>query len=524
MSDLYPGELMVIGFEGTEVTPALKEWITRRHAGGLVFFSRNLTSMAQACKFIAECQHLRSSVSSLPLFIAIDQEGGAVSRIVRGMTVLPGNMALGSIGSEDSAYAAGRIIAVEMGLMGFNVNFAPVADLSCNAQNQAVGVRSFGGDPEKVGRLACAFIEGLQSHGMMAVIKHFPGLGHCTADPHKDLPRVDEPEKELMEKDCVPFSMAVAAGVSMVMSAHAVYRCWEPKDPVPATLSRRVLHGILRQTMGFRGLVISDDLAMEAPSSHFSMQEIAVKAVRAGVNILLSCHSQDKQLALHRALESCVKAGGGEEQGIRESLQKMEQAKAKLKQNPYDGVADMATLGAHRQLADRMGRESITVYRNENGLVPLHLKKTQKIIVFVPRYESQTQVEDSALPSGGDVPVLLEMFKKQHGNTSLRAIDLSPSPRDFARLRECEDCDVAVLLTYNAHLHPKQMEFARKLLAHKKDVIVAAIRNPYDLEALKEARTALATYGFRNCSMGALIQVLFGDIEPAGRMPVHLNS
>ncbi len=527
MNQVLPGELMMIGFDGMEVTPALKEWVTKRHVGGVVLFSRNLLLMGPVYKLISDLQELRSKVSSLPLIVAIDQEGGVVSRLIKGTTVLPGNMVLGGIGSEDSAFAAGRIAAVEMRMLGFNVNLAPVMDLSCEPKNLIVGVRSFGEDPALVGKLGSAMIEGMQAYGMLATAKHFPGLGRCRVDPHQDLPVVPCQDKKLLQDGLKPFAAAIAAGVKIIMTAHAAFRHWEPNGVVPATLSRTLLDGVLRKQMGFGGVILSDDLEMQALTKYFSAQEIAFRGIQAGLDMFLVCHSQDRQLETFEALKQILQEDPDLAQRMEKSLKRIQEIKRRLGDVPSSEEVNVGTLGIHKELVERMGRDSITLVKDEVGMLPVRLKKSQKMILLMPRYETKaplTQVEESARTQEEHVePLLLTLLRCMHANVQMRQIDLSPSQEDFKFIAACGAYDLVLLLTYNAHLFPKQMEFAKQLLSKKKEVIVVAIRNPYDLAQLKDANTALATYGFQDCSMKALVDALFGDIIPKGKMPVSLD-
>ncbi len=514
---------MMIGFEGTEVTPDLSVWITERHIGGVVLFSRNMKSMGQTAKLIGKLQGLRATISDQPLLVAVDQEGGAVARLVPGMTVLPGNMALGSIGKEDSAFAAGQITGIEMTLMGFNINFAPVLDISSNPRNPVVGVRSFGSDPETVGRLAASMMEGLQSQGMLATAKHFPGLGACALDPHQGLPVIDADEKQMLQRDIVPFTTVISAGVQLVMTSHAIYRAWETGQ-VPATFSKRILMDLLRVKLGFHGVIISDDVEMGALMRHFSIAEIARQSVVAGVNIIQCCHTQTTQIALFDSLQMLAMAGGEVEVCMEESLKKIRRLKTLLGENTRHSHATLQTLGIHQQVAQRMARDSITLIKDDVAAVPLRLSKNQKILVLEPAYAMQTQVEDREITRNEDDAPMLRFIRTFHANTQWKKFNLSPTDADARLIPLAKTFDVVLLLTYNAHLVPDQMEFARQIVAQHPQAIIAAIRNPYDLIELGDAPTQLATYGFRVCSIKALIEVLFGDVIPNGIMPVQLEK
>ncbi|MBI4832097.1 MAG: hypothetical protein HY801_11225 [Candidatus Lindowbacteria bacterium] len=256
------GELFMVGYPGTDPMAA-SELICRYRVGGIILFSRNVKDAAHARAVCEKLHELRRSVSDTPLFIAIDQEGGAVARITDGVTVFPGNMALGATGSERFAREAGRITANELASLGINVNFAPVLDISSNPRNPGVGARSFGSDPALVARLSSAMLEATQESGLCATAKHFPGLGEAQVDSHNELPAVDATVEDMQQRELVPYRSAIEAGVAFIMTAHCSYPRLD-NSGAPATLSQPILTNLLREQMGFKGIVITDCLEMAA--------------------------------------------------------------------------------------------------------------------------------------------------------------------------------------------------------------------------------------------------------------------
>jgi beta-N-acetylhexosaminidase len=296
------GERVFVGFPGHEPTPDLKALIRDYAVGGVILFARNVDSPEQVADLVREMQGLaRAAGHELPLLVGVDQEGGRVARLKDPWTRWPPLRALGALGSEEHARRFGGALAAELGACGIRLDCAPVVDVDTNPGNPVIGDRSLGDDPEHVGRLGAAIIEGLQSGGCAASAKHFPGHGDTSVDSHKDLPFVDHPRSRLEDVEWRPFRRAIAAGVATVMTAHIVVREIDPESP--ATLSRPVLD-ILRNELGFRGVILSDDLEMKAVAARYPIGEAARRAAIAGCDAVLVCEHPDAQVA---ALEAFIR-------------------------------------------------------------------------------------------------------------------------------------------------------------------------------------------------------------------------
>ncbi|UCD83793.1 MAG: beta-N-acetylhexosaminidase [Deltaproteobacteria bacterium] len=303
------GQLLMVGFNGLSSTREIKELITEYHIGGVILFERNIKSPLQIAKL---CQELQSASPEIPLFIAIDQEGGkGFSRLKAPFTLFPGNHALGECflktKSIKLAYQFGEVTAKELNAVGINFNLAPVLDVNTNPKNPIIGKRAFGDDSHLVSELGLAVIAGLQDNKVIACGKHFPGHGDTAVDSHKELPVVDHDLKRLCKVELRPFEHAVKNGLRTVMTAHVLYPQLDKK--FPATLSGRIVDGLLREKLDFEGLVISDDLEMGAIAKNFEIEEAAVKAVKAGIDILLISHHPDKQKQVFRAILNAVEQG-----------------------------------------------------------------------------------------------------------------------------------------------------------------------------------------------------------------------
>jgi beta-N-acetylhexosaminidase len=286
--------LFCVGFHGRSPSPEVKE-LVRRGVHGVVLFSRNVESAEQVAALVRELKEL----AGRPLLVAVDQEGGRVARLraPQGFTELPPMRALGETGDAVLAREVGALLGSELRAVGIDQDYAPVVDVDTNPANPVIGDRALSRDPAAVARLGAALVEGLQSAGVAACAKHFPGHGDTSQDSHRDLPRLPHALERLRAVELPPFRAAARAGVAAVMTAHVVFEALDPARP--ATLSPEVMR-LLRDEAGFQGCAISDDLEMKAVAEHFPLEEAAPGAVLAGVDALLVCHRADVQ---HRAID-----------------------------------------------------------------------------------------------------------------------------------------------------------------------------------------------------------------------------
>lgn len=330
MDSLYSrlGQLFMAGMPGPVLDEDTASLIRNCNLGGIILFSRNIQDPMQLAKLCRDLQREALDAQGVPLFLAVDQEGGRVSRLREPFTVFPGNAAIGA-GAEPSsmAEAFGRVTAREMNLVGLNMDLAPVVDVQQGELEKHLQGRSFGVDPHQVALLGKAVIKSLQEGGIMAVAKHFPGLGPARVDPHLHLPIIDTDPEEMESVNLVPFKAAVEEGVTAIMTSHAVYSMLDPEHP--ATLSRPILTDLLRNTMGFQGLTITDDLEMGAIAGQKPLAEAAFLAFDAGADILLICKDQQQVLASFHLLAERIREGRISEDRMILSLERVERAKAR---------------------------------------------------------------------------------------------------------------------------------------------------------------------------------------------------
>lgn len=298
------GQLFMIGFLGTSVTPELAAFLKEYKPGGVILFSRNLESIDQIVQLTNDLQHCSPKS---PLLIAIDQEGGRVSRLPKGFTIFPPCELIGRCRSGELAYAAAATIAKELKAVGINMNMAPVLDVNSNPDNPVIGDRAFGSSPDRVIEMGLVTAAGLQDSKVVACGKHFPGHGDTNADSHKELPVVDASRERLEAVELPPFRRATAAGIATLMTAHVLYKAMD--DRLPATLSPEIITHLLRDEMRYDGVVITDDLEMHAIVDHYGPGDAAVGAVLAGCDMLLICKERDREIAAFEAVEKAVASG-----------------------------------------------------------------------------------------------------------------------------------------------------------------------------------------------------------------------
>ena len=289
---------MLLGFEGTTASPSLIETIAAGRCGGVILFARNLGTPAEIARLIGELG-AAAPAGGPPLIVAVDQEGGRVQRLKAPLTVWP---PMGRVGAHDDVAlteSVGRALGEELRLFGFNLDFAPVCDVLTNPANPVIGDRAFGATPEVVAAQAVAFLRGLEAAGVRGCAKHFPGHGDTSQDSHLDLPRVEHSMERLRAVELPPFGAMVRAGVGMVMTAHVVVSALDER---PATMSRAWIDGVLRRELGFSGVVVSDDLDMQAVAGRFPIDEVLREALAAGVDAFLLCRDPERQRQAHDAL------------------------------------------------------------------------------------------------------------------------------------------------------------------------------------------------------------------------------
>src|SRR6478672_594173 len=318
------GQLLSVGFDGTEAGEDLRARIAASEVGGVMLFRPNITSPAQVGALVASLRG--AAPGDRPLLVSIDQEGGLVQRLRAPATVWPPMLSVGRAGDAARATAVGRALGEELAAVGVGWNFAPVLDVHTNPANPVIGNRAFATSPEAVARQALAFWRGLREAGLVGCGKHYPGHGDTMTDSHHELPVVPHDIDRLRAVELAPFAAAAAAGMEAFMTAHVLYPALDPDRP--ATLSRRIATEVLRGDLGFRGVLVSDDMGMKAVADRYSIEELAVQAIEAGCDHLLARVPEDKQRAAFEAIVHAAEARSAFRTRVEESAARVAALKA----------------------------------------------------------------------------------------------------------------------------------------------------------------------------------------------------
>ncbi|MFH9200405.1 glycoside hydrolase family 3 protein [Streptomyces anulatus] len=500
------------------------ELISTYHVGGIIYFTwaHNTRDPHQIADLSNGLQRAAlAGRSRLPLLVSTDQEHGIVCRVGEPATLLPGAMALGAGGSRSDTRRAAWIAGAELAALGVNQNYAPDADVNVNPANPVIGVRSFGSDPAAVAALVAEQVKGYQGAGIASTAKHFPGHGDTSTDSHTGLPVINHTRAQWEELDAPPFRAAIRARIDSIMTAHIVVPALDPSED-PATLSRPILTGILREELGYDGVVVTDSLGMEGVRTKYGDDRVPVLALLAGVDQLLN--PPNLSVAWNAVLEA-VRGGEISEARVDESILRILRLKSRLGlfRDPFvsrRGVDRTVGSRAHRAAADRIAERTTTLLADPGTLLPLSRRSHRNLLVVGA---------DPASPSGTTGPptsTLANAFGEL-GFTA-RALSTGTAPNQ-AKIAEAvaaaEGRDAVVVATYNVTATSSQRTLVTALVATGVPVVTVAVRNPYDVAHLTGTGVAasLAAYSWTDVELRAAARVIAGHADPEGTLPVPVQ-
>ncbi len=492
---------LMVSFKGYTAPPEILTAVQRGDIATFCLFTyQNVESPAQLRELNMSLRKAAQVGGQPPPLIGIDQEGGQLIAIAGGATELPGNMALGAARSPELAEKAGRVLGRELLAMGVNLNFAPSLDVNINPDNPVVGIRSFGDDPALVAELGIAQIRGMQAEGVIATAKHFPGHGDTGVDSHHEAPIVDHSINRMRSIELLPFQSAIEAGVTAVMTSHILFTAVD--DQKPATLSSKILEGLLRQQMGFEGLIISDAMDMYAVA-RYGWQESVQAALEAGNDLVLLGHLPN-QLELNRLLSQWHRPASDAR-----IFQARQSSPAELPPLSVVGCAE------HQAIAQEIADRSITLVR-DNGVLPLRLSPDDQITVVTIRPSDLTPADTSSQVA----MTLGAALQKRHPNVTIFEISYHASENELAGILEAtREADILIIGTINAEQDAHQGHLVRAIWERGQRPIVIAMRTPYDLASFPMIETYLCAYGIREVTTEAIAKVLFGEIGATGILP-----
>lgn len=507
---------LMIAFVGTELPRSAARRIGEHGVAGVTLFrAHNIVDPPQI-RGLTDAIQVARPAAAPPLLVAADQEGGQLIGLGARTTQFAGAMALGATGDEELAERVAAATAREMRALGVNVDYAPVCDLADNPANPALGIRSFGDDPEAVGRLAAATVRGLQGEGVAATVKHFPGAGAAAADPHHELPLVPRTRAELAAHELVPFRAALAAGARMVMTGHCLLAGQD--DDLPTSLSAAILRDLLRGQLRFDGVTVTDALDMRALAQGSAQIIDAVTALRAGEDVLLGTADEPALDRLAEGLAQAQRRGlveAGYDAAARRRLGDLRRWVGRYDQPPLEVVG----CGEHQALAAELAQRSITLVRDDDRLLPLILAADARIAVVQSMPADLTPADTSSTVP----PTLASALRRRLASVEEILLPTTPGDADIAGLGErLAPFDLVVVGTFSAHLQPAQAALAAAVLASGKPTITLALRTPWDLTAYPSARSHVCSYGILPPSMEALAAALLGEAPFVGRLPVEI--
>ncbi len=478
-------QLLFIGFTGTEVDDELRRLIGSWHAGGVAIYASNIASVAQLRALTGSIRKLAGE--GVPPFIALDQEGGEVTRLSDEVPMLPGNMALGATRSALLARRAGSAVAVDLRRLGITMNFAPVVDLSTNADS-SIGIRSFGADPGVAASLASAFIHGEHDGGVVAVAKHFPGLGSSRIDSHDELPVLRGSAEEL-RRDLQPFRAAVGAGVDAVMLGHALVPRIDAD--APATHSAKTV-ALLRRDLHFDGVVITDVLEMGAVGRKRGVGHVALDAINSGADMVLVLWHEHDRDEVFAELRAAYRSGELSEGRVRASLRRILRAKSRPEGNA----------GADRSVGEEIAAMSATLLRNRDGILPLRRAEGEAVVYIGP---------------AGPISAALRGAREVH--LPVRFAGGEIESWSAAAAKEASGATLLVAAVQNV----SQMQVVRA--AHEANprarIVLISLGSPQLIRELPTAGAYVCLYGYLPVSQRAAARVLEGAATP-GRLPVDI--
>jgi beta-N-acetylhexosaminidase len=559
------GDSKATGF--TVMNDEVASIIKKYHLGGVILFAENVVGTEQTTRLV---DGLQNASEKIPLFVTIDQEGGIVTRLQSG-TNLPGNMALGAARSEQHAYDSGKVIGEELSSLGINVNFAPDMDVNNNPSNPVIGVRSFSNNPELVSTLGTSLIKGLQDQNIATTAKHFPGHGDTAVDSHYGLPLVDKNQEQLRKVELYPFQKAIDNGVDMIMTAHVQFPAFDnttytsKKDGqqimVPATLSKKILTGLLRDDMGFDGVIVTDALNMQAIAENFGQAEAVIMAINAGTDIALM-PAPVTSLATEKNLDNVFKAVIQAVNDKRIPMSRINESverilTLKIKRGIYkpgtsytadvdklvENALEVVGSKQHQAIEKKITADTVTLLKNEDKTLPFKPKKNDKVVVFAPNEDQVLAMKTkiAALVASKKIkPVDVQGFtfaNKTFDDSMKKAIDEakyvitgSYVVKNDPAVNDGVIDDTVIDSSKWATVVPRAiMNYAQ---GKNKENVIISLRNPYDVANFSEADALLAVYGFKGYSNGrynqpnipAGIDVIFGQEKTAGKLPVDIPS
>jgi beta-N-acetylhexosaminidase len=491
------GERLMIGMAGADLHDEDVRIFQDTRAAGVILYRRNFEGPERLARMLDGLE----SALGRRLLVGTDHEGGRIIMLGAGTTVFPDNLAVGTAGEEAFAYKEGFVEARELRRLGVDLNLGPCLDVLTERYSPNIGIRSYGKDPAVVARYGGARIKGMQRGGVSACPKHFPGKGHSPLDAHLKLPTIDSTWADMHQTHLPPFMAAIADGVDCVMTSHPVYPNLDPSG-VPATFSRLIVEDYLRGELGYRGVIVSDDLEMGAVTETTTIGDATLRAAAAGHDLLLVCHTEPAQRAAATALVDAYRSGARPRRELEAAAERVKQLRLKRTARREGGVPAPEPDGA--ALAKAMATRAVTTVAPAS---PGWLKALNgSVHVIFPRFSSLAPrifIEPAVQDEAG---WLRGTFAPVGITPGISVVGMEPTAEEIeAAAAQAAASDATVLFLFDAHLYASNRALLDAVQARARELAVVLLRDPYDAALLKPGVLGLTAFGFRTCQLEAVI-------------------
>lgn len=495
----------------------LSNLIFNEKIGGVIFFKGNSVQQSELTNSL-------QSLSGTPLLISADYERGTGMRLNDG-SIFPSNMALGATRNPELAYKMGYQIAKECRAIGVHQNYAPVVDINNNSLNPIINVRSYGEDPQLVSSMSEEFIRGLQEGNVIATAKHFPGHGDTDIDSHSDLPVLNFSKERLDNLELIPFKNAIRNGVKSVMIAHLSLPSIEKESGVPASLSKSIVENVLIDELKFNGLIVTDALNMAGVVNHFSAEEVALRCVNAGIDLILMPQGETVTID---AIEHAVNNGTVSSDRIETSARKILNAKKWLKLDQYkdadlNSVHELVNSDEAKEISQQIADESLTLVKNKEDVLPFINPQEKSCLIISLNNGNEKANSD----------YFLSRFNDYNKFSSVSFYDLTGDITDSQEIiNDSKEYDIILVPIYakvkiktgTVGLPQSQTDLINSLVSEGKKVVVLSFGNPYLIQGFPEVDSYICAYADAETSINSSINSIFGTIKFKGRLPVSISN
>jgi beta-N-acetylhexosaminidase len=507
------GQVFFLGWQGVGPSPELLRWIAARGIGGVKIFPRNVSDLPDLARDIGEMQKLSvRGRFAVPLFVATDQEGGWVRQIKDQTSISPGNLAIGAAGEPADAYQTGVYLGRELAALGINMDFAPTADVYSNPEASVIGPRSFGSDPSVTGLLSAAYASGMRDAGILCTAKHFPGHGSADQDSHGHLPKIDVSLDQLLDRDLIPYRILIREGIPAVMTGHLAFPAILG-SMTPASLSPFFLQSVLRDRLGFRGLVITDDMEMEGVLAEgIDTPTACLRALEAGNDMVLVSHTPAVQEKTWNALIAVMRSDPAFRAVVRQSVQRIlltkityyRGAHAPLAPDP-SAVASLVPAPGARDFFQQVSARAVTLVRGKG--IPWKLAPGERVLLC------------------GQYSEFIAEGLRRYPRAETWLFPFAPfyraRPEDKAEIRGRAarvDTVIFCLANYNS------LDVLQQLKGMGRKVFVISTLSPVYLAEAPWVESAIAVYGDGRESFRAGLGALAGEFVPGGTLPLSFTQ